>query len=100
MTTVIESYYLAGLIAYLGYPLIEVRTQDRDTSFTFEIAPWSVEELQRAFDGPDGQPLTSARAYAESLQRLTALQRKARQNRDGIWTSRAWTTMNKETDEV
>jgi len=95
--TSVESFYLAGLIAYLGYPLIEVRAQDRDTSFVFEIAPWSVEELQQAFDSPEGQPLTSAKAYAESLQRLTALQRKARQN-GGLWTSRAWQTMGREKD--
>ena len=98
MSLEITNYYLAALCAYSGYPLTQVRTEDRDTSFVFEIPSWSYDELVEAFDSPEGQPISSVKHFCESLQRLTALQRKARQNPEGVWTSRAWQTMGREKD--
>jgi hypothetical protein len=98
MTIDIEHYYLAALCAYLGYPIVEVRTDGPQTTFVFEMNDWSLEELQTAYDSPEGQPISSVKHYADQLRRLTALQKKARFSQDGIWVSRNWVTMGKEKD--
>ena len=96
--TSVENFYVAGLCLYNGYKLIEVRSENRNTSFIFEMNQWSLDEIAEAFDCPEGQPITDVKAYAEALQKLSSLQKKARQNRDGVWTSRAWISGGKEAD--
>jgi len=97
MTTT-EDYYLAGFLAYAGYPLVEIRTEGRSTTFVFDMNSWSYDELAEAYHSSEAQPITVVKAYATSLQRLTALQKKARLSRDGLWVSRTWTTGGKEAD--
>lgn len=100
MTTEVHDYYVAGLLDFNGYRLTEIRTQHGSTTaFVFQINPWSVDEIQEAYDSPEGQPITDVKRYVESLKKLQTLQKKARASRDGLWVSRSWQTMGKETDE-
>ena len=90
MSVEIQDYYLAAVVEYCGYPLIEVRTQDRETTFVFQMNDWSLQEIADAYNSPEGQPLSSAKHFCEALSKLSHLQKKARLNRDGLWTSRSW----------
>ena len=101
MTTEVSDYYVAALIDFNGYRLTEIRTQNGSTTaFVFQINPWSVDEIQEAYDSEAGQPITDVKRYVESLKKLDRLQRNARQSRDGLWVSRAWVSGGKETDDI
>jgi hypothetical protein len=91
----VSDYYFAALLEVAGYWLTGVQTNERTSTYSFDMPHLaSHDEMLEAYESGE-QGLTDVLAYVNSLKKLTRLQRTARDN-GGEWLDRNWANGKRE----